>query len=565
MTGTAFASSKRMIRRFALACALLITGCYTADELRGIDELSVEGEYVIGMSDAATQGTIEEYAEAHGFEVIESRGYDRLAVLVDSNLRDRKEVLDLLHESELTDYAEPHFIYEPVRTPDDYGDYLWGLHNTGNSGGIAGADMNAFEAWDVSTGGGTIIAVIDTGLDVTHPDIVPNLWTNPGEIAGNGVDDDNNGYIDDVHGYDFVHNDGDPDDREGHGTHVAGTAAASGDDGFGVVGAAFDAKIMGLKFMDRGAGGYSSMAAAAIHYAVNHGADVINASWGGYGQSSAIRNAIAYAESRGVMFVAASGNQGNNNDGSGMYPASYTLNNIISVAASDRRDQLANFSNYGASSVDLAAPGVSIVSTVPGGDWSYMDGTSMASPMVAGVVALMVSADPNASLSDIRDALLSSTEPLAGGSDGVTTGGRVDAFGALTSLLGGGAPAPGNDDDDDEEDEGEPPPSPDEWTYVEFVVESAHPYANDFTGSATIEPPEGATEVKLHFERIDVEANYDFVQVKNDEGVKLQEWTGNAGAANSDTFRVDQGVRLHLYTDYSVTGWGLKLAGYSWR
>lgn len=553
-----------MIRRFAfaLSCAVLITGCYTADELRGIDELSVEGEYVIGMSDAASQASVEEFAAAHGFDLVEAREYDRLAVLVDSNLRDRKEVLDLLNDSALTDYAEPHFIYEPVRTPDDYGDYLWGLHNTGTAGGIEGADMNAFAAWDVSTGGGTIIAVIDTGLDITHPDIVPNLWTNPGEVPNNGIDDDNNGYIDDVHGYDFVHDDGNPDDREGHGTHVAGTAAARGDDGYGVVGAAFDAKIMGLKFMDRGAGGYSSMAAAAIHYAVNHGADVINASWGGYGQSTAIRNAIAYAQSRGVMFVAAAGNQGNNNDGSGMYPASYTLDNIISVAASDRRDRLASFSNYGATTVDLAAPGVSIVSTVPGGDWSYMDGTSMASPMVAGVVALLVSAAPNAALTELRAALLNSTEPLAGGSDGVATGGRVDAAGALAELLGGGAPAPGDEDDEEEE---EPPPSPDEWTYVEFVVESSHPYTNNFTGSAAIDPPAGATEVTLHFERIDTEANYDFVQVKNDEGIKLQEWTGAVGAATSDTFRVDQGVRVHLYTDYSVTGWGLKLSGYSWR
>jgi len=555
-----------MFRRVAipLCCALFLAGCYTADELRGIQELSVEGEYVIGMSDAATEASVEEFAAAHGLEVTMARQFDRLAVLVDSEDRDRKEVLDLLADSTLTEYAEPHFIYEAMRTPDDYGDYLWGLHNTGASGGVVGADMNAFDAWDISTGSGVIIAVIDTGLDVTHPDIAPNLWTNPGEVPNNGVDDDNNGYIDDVHGYDFVHDDGNPDDREGHGTHVAGTAAAKGDDGYGVVGAAFDAKIMGLKFLDRGAGGYSSMAAAAIHYAVNHGADVINASWGGYGQSTAIRNAIAYARSQGVIVVAAAGNEGNDNDGSGLYPASYTLDNIISVAASDRRDRIASFSNFGRNTVDLAAPGVSIVSTVPGADWGYMDGTSMASPMVTGVVALMRSAAPNASIAEIRDALLGSTAPLAAGSDDVATGGRVDAHAALIALLGADTPddPPAGDDDDDDD---AAPPSPEEWSYVELVIESAHPYSNDFSGSAAIEPPAGASEVRLHFERIDTEANYDFVQIKNDEGTKLQEWTGSAGAVNSDTFPVGEGVRMHLYTDYSVTGWGLKLSGYSWR
>jgi hypothetical protein len=189
-----------------------------------------------------------------------------------------------------------------------------------------------------------------------------------------------------------------------------------------------------------------------------------------------------------------------------------------------------------------------------------MDGTSMASPLVAGVLALLRSAAPNASVLELRDALLNSTEPLAEGSDGVATGGRVDAFAALTALLGDGdlADPPAQDDD-------EPAPSPAEWTWVEFEVETAHPYSNNFSGSAAIEPPHGATEVKLHFERIDVEANYDFVQVKNDEGVKLQEWTGPVGAATSDSFPVDEGVRLHLYTDGSVTGWGLKLSGYSWR
>ena len=552
-----------MTRRLALlTCLFVLTACYTEEQLYGT-ELAVEGEYVLGMSDVATQATVEAFAEEHGLRLVEAREYDRVAVLVDPDQREQGDVLDVLLGSELADYAEPQYVYEVVRTPDDYGDYLWGLHNGGVNGGTAGADINAFDAWDVSTGTGVVIAVIDTGIEATHPDLVGNLWTNPGEIAGNGVDDDGNGYVDDVHGYDFVDDDGEPNDNEGHGTHVAGSAAARGDDGYGVPGVAFDARVMALKFLDGNRGGYSSMGAEAIHYAVNNGADVINASWGGFGQSTAIRNAIAYARSQGVIFVAAAGNAGNDNDGYGFYPAGYDLDNVISVAASDRSDRLADFSNYGSSSVDLAAPGVQIVSTWIGSDWTYLDGTSMASPYVAGVVALMKSARPGASVVELRSALLESAEPLASGGTRVASGGRLDAAGALALLLGGGTEEPEEPEEPGEPEEPEEP-GPADWSYVEHVVESPHPYSDNFSGSALVEAPAGATEIRLHFDRIDTEANYDFVVVKDDDGNKLQEWTGDVGAATSDALPFGQ-VRVHLYTDYSVTGWGLKLAGYSWR
>ena len=179
-----------------------------------------------------------------------------------------------------------------------------------------------------------------------------------------------------------------PDDRDDHGTHISGSIAAAADDGYGVPGIAFGARVMSVKFLEGNRGGSSSAAAEAINYAVDNGAQIINSSWGGPGSSTAIRNAIAYARSRGVLFVTAAGNEGQNNDTRASYPANYDLDNILSVAASDRRDQLASFSNYGATRVDLAAPGVDIVSTIPGETWGYMDGTSMASPYVAGAAEI---------------------------------------------------------------------------------------------------------------------------------------------------------------------------------
>ena len=408
------------------------SGCtYTLEEVTGAEPRQVTAEYVVGFRDGVTERELADLASELGLELVEARGSDRLAVFVDPLLRGQQEVTESLHQAELTDWSEPQYVYELLRTPDDYGPYLWGLNNTGTSGGTAGADIGALEAWDRSTGEGIIIAVIDTGVTASHPDLAPNLWNNPGEVAGNGIDDDNNGYVDDVHGYDFVFRDGDPDDRDGHGTHVAGIAAARGDDGYGIVGPAFDARIMAVKLLDPAGGGYASMAAEAINYAVNNGAHVINASWGGYGASQAVRNAIAYARSRGVLFVAAAGNEGYDNDVYPLYPASYPLDNILSVAATNRVDQFSDFSNSGSSTVDLAAPGTEILSTWRGDNWVYLDGTSMASPFVAGAVALLQSAAPSASAADVRESLLNTVSVLPDDSGYIISGGRLDADAAV--------------------------------------------------------------------------------------------------------------------------------------
>ena len=217
-----------------------------------------------------------------------------------------------------------------------------------------------------------LVGVIDTGVDYNHPDLAANIWTNPGEIAGNGIDDDGNGYIDDVHGYDFVNNDGDPMDDNGHGTHFSGTIGGVGNNGIGVAGVNWNVKIMALKFLDSGGSGSTANAVAGVQYATMMGVDVTSNSWGGGGFSQALYDAIDAAGAANIAFVAAAGNNGANNDTSPAYPAAYDLPNIISVAATDDNDELASFSNYGAASVDLGAPGVDILSTLPGNQYGLL-------------------------------------------------------------------------------------------------------------------------------------------------------------------------------------------------
>ena len=285
-------------------------------------------------------------------------------------------------------YAEPDYIYHSNTTPNDpfYADYLWGQNNTAQTingtQGTVDADMDAPEAWSKTTGSeDVVIAVIDTGVDYLHEDLAANMWTNPGEIPGNGIDDDGNGYVDDVYGINAVgagNGTGDPMDKliedGGHGTHVAGTIAAVGNNGRGVVGVSWKSKIMALKFLSIG-GGASSDAVECLNYVLaqkNAGVNIVasNNSWGGGSYSSAIRDAIQANNDAGVLFIAAAGNGGSDqigddNDATPHYPSSYDLPGIIAVAATDQDDNLASFSNYGATSVDIAAPGTNILSSVP--------------------------------------------------------------------------------------------------------------------------------------------------------------------------------------------------------
>lgn len=302
---------------------------------------------------------------------------------------------------------------------DPYFPQLWGLNNPDN------VDIGAPAAWSVTTGTpATIVAVLDTGIDLSNPEFAGRIWVNPN--GGSGAD----GYVGDVNGWNFVNNTGNVWDDNGHGTHVTGILAAAGNNGYGVVGVDWNATIMPVKILDNSGGGTTDAAVNGIYFAVEHGARVINASWGGGPSSQALADAISYAGNHGVVFVTAAGNGGKNNDKVVSFPADYRLPNEIAVAAIDQSGDLASFSNFGAHTVDLAAPGVDILSTVPGG-LAYYSGTSMATPYVAGVVALLVGLHPEFTAAQLVQRILATTKPLPSLAGKTITGGMVDAAYAL--------------------------------------------------------------------------------------------------------------------------------------
>lgn len=343
------------------------------------------------------------------------------------------------------EFAEQDHLASTNFTPNDpyfssYGswgqayDDLWGIKKIG-----------APAAWDTTSGAGIVVAVVDTGIDFTHPDISANIWTNPGEIPGNGIDDDGNGYVDDVHGWDFIGSKytnpvegNNPVDHFGHGTHVSGTIAASGNNGIGVIGVAWNAQVMPVKGLDDSGFGLDSTLGPAIIYAANNGADVISNSWGGSGTSQTIAQAIDYAHNLGAVIVAAAGNS--SDDARNYYPANVW--DAITVSATDHNDNPAYFTNYG-SKIDVAAPGVDILSLRAAGTsmgtpvdayYTRADGTSMATPHVSGLAALILAQNPAFSNEDVRQALRhTATIPFSNNTFDVNYGyGRINAASAIS-------------------------------------------------------------------------------------------------------------------------------------
>ena len=366
---------------------------------------------------------------------------------------ERLELIDLRVDVETAmrvlephvEYAEPNWVQRKTQTPNDtYFSLQWGIHNTGQtiqgSVGIADADIDGTEAWNVTTGDPNfVVAIIDTGTDWDHPDLAANIWSNPGEVV-NGQDDDGNGYVDDVRGWDFYGSDSNPDDEDGHGSHTAGTVGAVGNNGTGVAGVNWNCKLVPLRFLGP-QGGYTSDAISAVEYCTTMGIKVSNNSWGGGGFSSALNNAIAASKSIDHVFVAAAGNDGTNNDSIPHYPSNYGQDNIISVAAIGNRDELANeptwASNYGATTVDIGAPGVDIASTWSAGGYVWSSGTSMATPHVAGVVSLVYAQNPGWSYSQIIDRIYDTGRATSAMSGKCTTGKVLNAYDAVN---GGGGP-----------------------------------------------------------------------------------------------------------------------------
>ncbi|MGL1937358.1 MAG: S8 family serine peptidase, partial [Fibrobacterales bacterium] len=362
------------------------------------------------------------------FSGISKKSY--VITLEDKSKQALKKALKELSKDPQVNYVHPDWKVSLNATPNDESfDNLWGMHNTGQLGGIPGADISAVEAWDISTGSeNVIIGVIDSGVDYLHPDLKDNMWVNVNEIPDNGIDDDGNGYIDDINGYDFYNNDADPMDDHNHGTHVSGTIAGKANNNIGVAGVMWKAKIMALKFISKDNEGSLEGAIAAINYATDMGAALTNNSWGGGGYAPALEEAIA----AGPLFVAAAGNDNVDNDLFPHYPSSYDLDNIISVAASDRYDHRSDFSQWGLTTVDLAAPGSSIYSSLRNNTYGSFNGTSMATPHVSGVAGLIKSISPTLTAIEVKNILLSSVDPLDAFAGLTVTGGRLNAH---TSLI----------------------------------------------------------------------------------------------------------------------------------
>lgn len=318
---------------------------------------------------------------------------------------------------------------------DPYFNEQWALRNTGQDGGKSAADLSAIKAWLKTTGSEKIVvAVIDTGVDYTHGDLVPNIWLRPESLPQ--YKDDQLGPVNDSHGFNAVDNQADPMDENGHGTHCAGIIGAKGNNEEGISGINWNVSIMPLKFLGRGGSGTTKDAIEAINYAIDrkrNGVNVriISASWGSTQYSKALEDSIRAAGEAGILFVAAAGNYSTDNDKRPYYPSSYDLPNVISVAALDRNDALASFSNYGGKTVHVAAPGREIISTWLNDDYRDASGTSMAAPYVSGTAALILSVEPNLSVEKLRERVLRSVDKIESLNGKIVSGGRLNAWKAL--------------------------------------------------------------------------------------------------------------------------------------
>lgn len=372
---------------------------------------------------------------------------DGLDVIEDEDGRSADEVVTQYRALPEVEYAEVNSTItldhaesegKHVHANDEMFSRQWGLFNNGENGGKFGADISAMRAWAVTTGSDqVVVAVLDSGVDYSHPDLANNIWTRPQIIKAYRDDDlTSDDPIDDVHGFNLVDDNDDPMDDNGHGTHCAGIIGAEGDNELGIAGVNWHVKIMPLKFMDADGAGTTKDAIEAINYVIDRkragvNVRVISASWGSTTKSRALEDVIRKAFDEGILFVAAAGNSSSNNDQTPHYPSSYNLGNVVSVAALDRNDHLASFSNYGAKSVHIAAPGQEILSTWLEHGFEEKQGTSMATPFVAGVAALILAENPKMSVSDLRAKLLKSVDVLPSLKGKVSSGGRINAARAV--------------------------------------------------------------------------------------------------------------------------------------
>lgn len=404
-----------------------VSGLTVIDDLDDADAEAVAKQYAL-MTDLVA------YAEPN-FEIQLDRLLDKKGRPL--NDEDGQPYVSALDESELPSIPDglpfPNFPNDP-----QFGEQ-WALNNVGQDGGKERADLDALNAWATTKGSeDVVVAVLDTGVDFTHVDLVNNMWIRPENVPE--YTDDELGEFNDLNGYNGTDTISDPMDDNGHGTHCAGIIGAEGDNNEGIAGINWHVKIMPLKFLGRGGSGSVNDAIEAINYAIDrkeHGVNVriISASWGSTQKSKALEDTIRAAGDAGILFVAAAGNDSSNNDRWPHYPSNYNLPNVISVAALDRNDQVAGFSNFGVKTVHIAAPGKDILSTWLNGHYREASGTSMATPYVSGVAALIIANEPKITMEKLRDRILKTADKLDSLDGKVATGGRVCAANAIAGKV----------------------------------------------------------------------------------------------------------------------------------
>lgn len=517
---------------------------------------AVPGEYVVKLKEnILVSQDINILSRGLGVTITSRIPSDNIVVVKKPVFQLQSSAVKTLSQHPWVEIAEPNYIYRIKRVPNDpMLGQLWGMINNGQAdsakkSGTPGIDIGAEQAWDIQTGSKDIVvAVIDTGINYNSADLKPNMWVNEVEASGKtGVDDDGNGIIDDIHGAAFTNkkSTGNPLDDHGHGSHCAGTIGAKGDDGKGIVGVAWNVRLMGIKFLTKDGGGTLEDAIKSIDYATKMGANIMSNSWGGGGYSETLKAAIERANKAGILFVAAAGNESNNNDAKPTYPATYNVPNVLSVAAVDNQGKIANFSNYGKNTVHVGAPGVNIYSTTTTGydSWS---GTSMATPHVSGIAALIASQFPKMTHLEMKERIITTAKPISGLRGKVRNAGFANAYTALTNTL----PEPDLND-------------PANWPTVAANVASEHPYKEKTRSEFQVEVP-GATQIALYFSRFETEAKYDKLEIYDSTG-KLVETISGLNDNSFSQVITGSSAKLVFISDDTVNKWGFEITKIAYK
>ncbi|WP_415061396.1 S8 family serine peptidase [Bdellovibrio sp.] len=444
-------------------------------------------------------------------------------------LRARKDVLSagLNKQYQLTQASGKNCCTSEALATDPLFSQQWALRNMG-VGGKLGADIDIARAWKIQTGSkNVVVAIIDSGMDLGNPDLTGNVWRNSRESV-DGVDNDGNGYNDDIYGWNFLNNDGNVQDERSHGSHVAGIIGAVGNDGRGIAGINWQVSLMPLKVFGATGGAYEEHIVQALRYAQANGAHIINASFAYStkgviepGEYTVLRDAINELQSSGILFVSSAGNDGLSLDTTPAYPANYALSHQITVASTDSHDVISGFSNYSATFADIAAPGSAILSALLGNDYKVQDGTSMAAPMVSGVAALLKAENPTWQATQIKEAILRGRDYVPSLATKVKTQGRLNAYNSLRGIYRTA------------------PPEPTNWVRQSLpeVIETLHPVPFAYEKAFEVYGPVDAKAMRIIFDQIEDSCRYCTVEIYDKTGTMVVSTSQIPGVRYNETSR----------------------------